>query len=387
MYVESVKTKFQEKIFYKVPFVIYKNTIEWIAPLENDIKKIFDQNRNKSFRHGEIKRWILFDGHQNTIGRIGAFTNKKHKNKGDTKNVGGIGFFECIDNQTAANLLFDTAKKWLQEKNMEAMDGPINFGERDNWWGLLVEGFHAPLYGMNYHLPYYKKLFENYGFRLFFEQHCYGRNIADFNNEKMYERHAMVEKNYPQVYMQLIEKKNLKKYAEDFVTIYNKAWSGHGGLKKISFKEIWGTFKTMKPVLDEKLCYFIYADQEPIGVFINMPELNDIFKHFKGKLGWCEKLRLMWMFKRGYCKRITGMVFGIVPEWHGKGIDNFMIVEMHKTILKYKLKYESYEMQWLGDFNPKIINLAKNLGTELTRKLVTYRYNFDGSPVERHPIL
>ncbi len=24
---------------------------------------------------------------------------------------------------------------------MEAMDGPINFGDRDRWWGLLIDGF------------------------------------------------------------------------------------------------------------------------------------------------------------------------------------------------------------------------------------------------------
>jgi hypothetical protein len=45
------------------------------------------------------------------------------------------------------------------------MDGPINFGERDKFWGLLTEGFIEPLFGMNYNFPYYKDLFENYGFK------------------------------------------------------------------------------------------------------------------------------------------------------------------------------------------------------------------------------
>ena len=50
------------------------------------------------------------------------------------------------------------------QKGMEAMDGPINFGERDRWWGLITEGFTPPLYCMNYNPPYYIALFENYGF-------------------------------------------------------------------------------------------------------------------------------------------------------------------------------------------------------------------------------
>ena len=70
------------------------------------------------------------------IGRIAAFVNKKYKNKGDDVPVGGIGFFDCINDQEAADMLFDVAKHWLIQKGMEAMDGPINFGERDRWWGI-----------------------------------------------------------------------------------------------------------------------------------------------------------------------------------------------------------------------------------------------------------
>ena len=52
------------------------------------------------------------------------------------------------------------------QRGMEAMDGPINFGPRDSWWGLLVSGYEfQPLYENAYNPPYYKELFENYGFR------------------------------------------------------------------------------------------------------------------------------------------------------------------------------------------------------------------------------
>jgi hypothetical protein len=69
-----------------------------------------------------------------------------------------MGFFECIDKQEAAFLLFDTCKAWLEKAGMEAMDGPINFGENESYWGLLVEGFDNPSYGMNYH-PLLSKVF------------------------------------------------------------------------------------------------------------------------------------------------------------------------------------------------------------------------------------
>lgn len=45
-------------------------------------------------------------------------------------------------------------------------------------------------------------------------------------------------------------------------------------------------------------------------------------------------------------------------------------------------------MQWIGDFNPRMIKIAENLETKVTRKLATYRYIFDRNlPFERHKML
>ena len=87
-------------------------------------------------------------------------------------------------------MLFDVAKHWLIQRGMEAMDGPINFGERDTWWGLVTEGFHEPMYRMNFNPPYYQQLFENYGFRVFFQQICFGMDPQKVLSGKVMERHA-----------------------------------------------------------------------------------------------------------------------------------------------------------------------------------------------------
>ena len=167
MTIIEVQSRLQRKIFNRIPFDIYKNDSNWIPHLEKDIESIFSNKENKFFRHGEAVRWILKNENGQFIGRIAAFINKK-KAFSEKQATGGVGFFECIDNQSAATLLFDTAKKWLEQREMKAMDGPINFGERDRFWGLLVEGFeNPPVYANPYHPPYYQKLFENYGFKTY----------------------------------------------------------------------------------------------------------------------------------------------------------------------------------------------------------------------------
>ena len=372
--------------FLQVPLWIYKNDPNFIRPLDKDVNDVFDPKKNKAFRFGECARWILVDADNNPIGRIAAFVNRKYKNKGDGQPTGGIGFFECIDDQYAADMLFDVAKSWLIQRGMEAMDGPINFGERDRWWGLVVEGFKPPIYLMNYNLPYYQKLFEDYGFKTFYNQVCWHLFVQTTLNEKFYEMfnkyNAMPE--YKAVH---IDKKKLEKFSADFSTVYNNAWAKHEGNKQLNKEVAFKMFKAMKPVMDEDLIWFIYHNEEPIAFWVNLPELNQIFKHLNGKFGLYEKLKYLWLKKRGTCDKFTGIVFGVVPEYQGMGIDYYMIVSGGNVIQKKK-QYNELELQWQGDFNPKILNISKHIGAKQSRLLTTYRYLFDRTKeFKRHPIL
>ena len=389
MQIVTINTLLLANQFLQIPLTIYASNAAWIRPLDKDINDVFDEKKNKAFRFGHLQRWILKDDEGNSIGRVAAFVNKKYKNKGDDIPVGGIGFFECINNQVAANFLLNHAKNWLQQNGMQAMDGPINFGERDRWWGLLVDGFHSPLYGMNYNPPYYKSLFENYGFKPFFNQICFGMDPKKPFEQKIYQRHAAFAAQ-PQFTSQHFEPSQLVKFAKDFAIVYNKAWAGHGGLKQMPEAQAILLFKKMLPVMDKKIIWFAYHQKEPIAIFINLPDLNQWFKHLNGKFGVLQKLHFLWVKKFYPNKKFTGIVFGVVPEWQGKGIDAFIVGEAaSKYVQTANSPYTEYEMQWIGEFNPKMLNVVQNLGhTTKSRILTTYRYNFDtNKPVVMHPMV
>ena len=376
------------KLFLKVPLILYANDANWIRPLDKDIKDVFDEKKNKAFRFGKTYRWILKNEDGELIGRIAAFINKKYKNKDDEFPVGGMGFFECINNQDAADLLFDNAKHWLINEGVEAMDGPINFGERDRWWGLLTEGYNEPLYCMNYNFPYYKNLFETYGFQTFYKQICIGMHPKNPLQQRIWERHDLLaaDPNFSARYM---KKNELEKGAMDFTEVYNKAWAGHGGLKQMTKEQVMLMFKKMKPVMDERIIWFAYYKEMPIAIFINLPDLNQWFKHLNGKFSLLHKLYFLWLKKFKLNKKFVGVVFGIIPEFQGQGVDSFIVAESAKLLQTDKVPYTEYEIQWIGDFNPKMINIAQNLGDVFnSRELTTYRYQFDRTrPFKRHPIL
>lgn len=387
MQIIEVSSAADAKNFISVNVLMNKGNKNYIRPIDNEINEIFDAAKNKQFKYGEAKRWILKDG-QNLIGRIAAFTHSKYKNAGTEFATGGIGFFDCINDQAAANMLFDTAKNWLQSKGMEAMDGPINFGDRDKWWGLMAEGFETePIYGMPYNPPYYEKLFEGYGFKNYYNQYYYAMNVDDPLPPKFAERHAKfkAKAGYEAKHVNI---NNLEKYAGDFASVYNAAWAQHGENKEITKEQVVKLFNSVKPIMDERMVWFAYYKEEPIAMFINIPDVNQYFKHFNGKLGWLQKLRLLWLKKSGACKKLTGLAFGVVPKYQALGIDSFMIYES-ALLVQNKGWYNTYEMGWAGDWNPKMINIYKSLGGQQSRRMVTMRYIFNESKntFERHPVM
>jgi hypothetical protein len=381
----EVTTPAHQKAFIEMAVKLYKNEKNWIRPLDADIEGLFHPETNKLFRNGgKAKRWLLQDDKGQIIGRIAAFVNPKMKEKQPT---GGVGFFECIENQGAAFLLLDTAKAWLQGEGMEAMDGPINFGERDKWWGLLVDGFSEPNYNMPWNFPYYQKFFEDYGFQLYFKQYTYMRPVQDLGfDEKMIQRANAIMAN-PDYSFRYIQGKELQEKApEYFMTVYNKAWARHMG-KSIALKEAQLMFGKMKPIIDPRLIYFAFFKGEPVGFFIQIPEINQIFKHVNGKMDLIGKLKFLWYKTFSPPNKMLGLVFGVVPEHQAKGVESAIIISYDKMSGKSSFPYKTIEMNWIGDFNPKMMRVCEQLLAKIYKTHHTYRYLFDREkPFERHPV-
>lgn len=381
--VEEVQNENQKKEFLEFPARLYQHDKNYIRPLDKDIDEIFNPEKNKFFKTGECTRFLFKNKQDQTVGKVAVFVNHLYEQNQPT---GGIGFFDCINDQKTADFIFDHCKNWLQERGMEAMDGPINFGERDKFWGLLIEGFAEPLYGMNYNSSYYKELFENYGFKIYFEQLCFSRPIFADVSRVFTVMHAKHKQN-PNISARPMTKNNLEKFAKDFTEIYNKAWAAHGEGKCMEEAKTLKMFKTMKPIINEHISWFVYENEKPIAMWMNIPDTNQWFKYLHGKFGFLEKLKFLWVKKFKKNEKMVGLVFGVVPEWQRKGIEGYMIWEGTQHLRKHT-DFKVTEMQWIGDFNPKMIKIAENLDTTVTRKLATYRYLFDrNKEFERHPML
>jgi hypothetical protein len=381
----KVINKSQIEEFHNLVYSIYKENKNWIPHVQQDIETIFNPNKNSYHKKGEIERFILQKNNK-TIGRIAVFYNYQNNQK-DSLKTGGVGFFECINNQAAANTLFETSVSWLKERNIEAMDGPINFGEKEKYWGLMVEGFEKPtIYGQNYHLSYYKDLFEQFGFKAYYNQHVYCKDLKQPYPDKFYERAARI-KSRPDFLIDHMKNYDFKKYAKYFVEIYNAAWGTHHTFKPLKTEQAEKMFEKMKPIIDQRLIWFGFYKEIPICFFIAIPDINQYFKYINGNLNMIGKLKFLFHKTFNKSDTVAALVFGVTPKFQKLGLESALAEKTTEEMLKDG--YKKVIQSWIGDFNPKMIKVCENfLGSDIYQKLTTYRYLFDKKAVFKpHPII
>ncbi len=378
MQIIEVVSKHDREEFINFPKKLYKGDPFWVCQLDNGVESVFTPGINPTFGHGEAIRWILRDGNNFTIGRVAAFIDN-FRSAANRHPTGGMGFFEVIENREAAFLLFDTARDWLADRGMEAMDGPINFGENDNSWGLLVDGFMQQGFGMPYNKKYYRNFFEEYGFKKYFEQYSYHRAIRGPEGEivhfpdRIMKIAAWLSKR-PGYSFRHFEIRNKDKYIRDVVEIYNSTWS--------VFKEdftpldpmfLLESFNKARHFIDEELIWFAYFNDKPISFFILYPDLNQILKHFNGKLHPWNLIRFVFYRMSHKMTRLRAVVGGVHPSYQNSGVESAIFFHLY-NVFKNKPWFKELELSWVGDYNPRMIAIYEALGSEKAKTHVTYRY-------------
>lgn len=370
--------------FHQVPHNVYKNDQVWVCPLHKDIEAVFDPRKNICFTHGEAERWVLYDNNNKPAGRISAFIDRKHCHTYEQP-TGGIGFFECVNDMQYAFSLFDQARSWLAERKMEAMDGPVNFGETDKYWGLLVDGFTHPSFDVPYNPPYYKQLFEEYGFLCYYNMEGFHIDIKTAYSER-YDKIAKRIMNRPGYEFRHFTWKEKEKFAEDFVSVFNRAWATFkSDFEPIELNYIRNIINNARIIIDEEFIWYAYHNGNPIAVFVMFPDVNQIFKHLNGRLNLLSLAKFIYLKKRRTITRTKCLVMGVVPEFHNHGIESAFLYKLHE-VLRGKPQYTEAELSWVADFNPRMRKVFVAVGGQPVKNYTTYRYLFDRSKeFRRHP--
>ena len=370
----KLTTAAQENDFFRLPFLIYKNHKSWIAPLTIDVKLVFEPEKNPFFESGACSRWLAYQNGL-CVGRVAAFVSAELRQSGEPP-VGGIGFFECVNDPEIALLLLNTAQNYLVAEGMQAAHAPINFGKNDRFWGLLTQNFDdPPTYLSNYNPAYYQAFFEAFGFTTLYNQISFKRNLSQPMHAAVHLRAERIAQN-PRYKLVQPAPKELKNFAAHFQKIYNQAWVTHQNFVPLTDKLVDDLLKKIKPIADKNLTTFVFFENEPIAFFVSLPDINEQFRFLGGRFGWLQKIFFGLHRTLIGNQNAVGFVFGIAPAHQNKGLESYMFTETERIVKQKSPRYKHIYICWIGDFNTKMLKIMHFIGAKPYRTHTTFKKSF-----------
>ncbi|MFK8164202.1 MAG: hypothetical protein AB8H12_17285 [Lewinella sp.] len=361
------------KYFHAVLDEVYRGNDQYVFPLRVDVETVLS-DKNPVYDGTNLKLWVVLEEGKRPVGRISAFIDRERNEELDLP-VGGIGYFESIEEDAVAELLFDAAEGWLEQEGMQAVDGPINFGERDKFWGLLVRGWYRPVYQETYNPPYYQRMFEDRSYRP--HEQCFTMRgiVSQFPADKLKKLAGLVREKYG-LYTKVLDKNNLLQGAEDFAVAYNSAFSHLPYFKPLSSDDVYPTFKQMKPIMDPYLTSLAYdKNDQPIGMAGLIPDINCFMKGVNGKMDWKGLPRFLWRLKfQKKPRNCKGVAFGIASKYQGMGVYPLMIDAMYQGGDQHNRKtYKYVDLATIRGHNKVMVSTCRRMSTEVHRVHIAYR--------------
>lgn len=362
MTIIEVTTKQDWQLFHRVPHLVYEGDPNWIAPLEADIESIFDPQQNILLEKGEAKCFVLMESDR-PCGRIAAFIRDREPI--DNQLQGGIGFFECLDNQSYARSLFTVAENYLQSQGVTLVDAPINFGSRDRYWGLLIEGFEPPLFQENYHPAYYQQLFLQNNYQPQEQILTYGGSVTKIPFERLRAIAQRLKQRQP-MYVKEFNWKERERFVEDFCAISQAAFPHN----PMSQEQVNQMLDRTKDILDPHLICIGYYQEQPAGYIVLYPNINPWLKKVRGKFNFWN-LPLFWLQKQFAIASAKGISIGIHPDYQERGIVALLIDFLcsQQNLQRYPQIY----LAGIATQNYQIRSIYEKLNLNIVRVHCTYR--------------
>jgi GNAT superfamily N-acetyltransferase len=326
---------------------LYKNNTNYVPELFIAQRDLLTPGKHPFHDHSVAQLFLAFDNNKIT-GRIAAILNNNH-NTFNKASDGFFGFFDCINDDETASLLFSAAEKWLKGKGVNNMIGPVNLSTNETC-ALLVEGFDSPPVAMmTYNEPYYRDLLERQGFQKKMDLLAYHFVVAERDERRLKTVDLIKERLVKRGI--IFRPINLKKFQEEtdkIREIYNAAWDKNLGFVPMTEKEFKYLAKDLKMILDKDFCMVAEHEGKMVGFSLAIPDVNQILiKIKKGRLFPTGIFKLL--FQRKSIKKIRIITLGVIEGYRKMGIETVFYAEIIKQVQRKGIT--TAEASWVLEDN------------------------------------
>lgn len=360
--VVPVKTEKDFKTFINFPYQLYKKDRYWVPPLKKEVRKLFDPEENPFWKHAEREMFLAYRG-KSMAGRICAILDYNYMEFWDEK-TGYFGFFECDNDEDAADELFEHVREYFRDKNITKFIGPMNPSTNDEC-GVLVEGFYTPPFIMMIHnYEYYSSLLGHAGLTRAKDLLAYYFDIKDTPWEYLERLGSIVRRRVHDMKVRPINLDDFKNEVNKIKVIYNDAWSRNWGFVPLTDEEIDVLAKNLKPLVKSELVPIVEIDNEPVAVSLAVPNYNQVLTKLHGRLGPVEMLK--FLFYKNKIKEGRVMIMGVRKQYRKMGLESLLFLETFRAA--QQLGYTGGELSWILEDNYPMNNAIKKMGGKEYKK-------------------
>jgi hypothetical protein len=342
----DLSSKKERSHFVDLPWSLYKDYPHWVPPLKMAVHDLLNEKKHPFYQTAKVQAFIAFQNDK-MVGRIMAIHNSTYNQYEDNK-IGHFGFFECIDDLNVASALLEHAQKWLSQKGLTSMMGPMNPGTNYEC-GLLVNSYDdPPQVMMTYNPPYYVTLLEKCGLTKAMDLLAY-KVDARFNMPKIILDIADRTEKKSAITYRTLNLKDWNNELDKMYEIYNSAWEDNWGFVPMAKEEFYHTAKDLKSIVDPTLVHFAMVNNKEAGFILTLPDLNQVFHTIKsGRLSPLAVFKILTAKKR--MNRVRVITLGIKKEFRKMGLETLLYKHNHEAIKKYA-HINEIEMSWILETN------------------------------------
>ncbi len=358
--------------FIQLPHFLYKNSSCWVAPFNVDVYLQLNKLKHPFYEHSDADFFIAIKNNK-VVGRIAAIENKRY-NKYHNTNIANFYFFDCENEQTVADKLFDAVFNWAKKRGLNTIVGPKGLGAFDGY-GILIKGFeHMQTMNMlNYNFDYYSKLLEKLGFEKEVDFVSYYLPKDKYRIPERIEKIAktIYDRGELKIY-NFKSKKEMLGFAEKIGKLYNACFINNWEYYPLTDNEIRFIAKNIISFADYRLIKLIIFKDEIVGFIFAFPDISEGMRKAKGKINPLTIFNILMEMRKTDKLTVNGI--GILPEFQGHGGNALLYYELGKTILRFK-RFKHIEMPQVAETAKQMTLDIKNLNGEEYKRHRIYRKN------------
>lgn len=372
--VVSVTKARQMRDFLKLPFIIYRDDPNWVAPFNSEVRRVLDERHNPYFANAKLKLFVCYK-ERAVAARVAIIINRQHQEKFGEKSA-FFGFFESANDLEAARLLFDRAEEFSRCQGAELLEGPFNPNHYSEL-GLQIDQFGTPAtFFQPYNPEYYNALLKEIGFYVSATFHTRKNgNISEYVRER-YGNRIPPSQTGPYS-IRSFSKKDFEAELERFREVNNDAFSSNWHFLPLSKQEYLFSAKHLSLVTLPDLIQIVEHHGEPVAILHCALDINPVLRKWMGKAGPIKLIRFLREKKR--IQKLIIFSVGIKKaHQHGKAF--LLLLNSFSQICR---KYQELETTWMSEENIPAVKAAKYFGLKPDKHFAIYKKHFSGSIYSR----